>query len=120
MKQKRLTVKVDPHTFGGSVASENLTKILNEKYPHLVAKVGAYYGKFTEHSTNCVYAAIHFPNGSLETMMNLYKEQQFETIRKSGMPDLVISHLLNVMTVAFRKSLYVTHRLITDANKKKE
>jgi hypothetical protein len=119
MKQKRLTIKVAPHTFGGTPASENLSKILTENYPQLVSKVGAYYSKFTEHSTNCIYAAIHFPNGSLETMMLLYKNHIFESIKESGMPTVVISHLLNVMTVSYRKSLYIARRLMLDANNKK-
>jgi hypothetical protein len=105
MKQKRLTVKVNPYTFGGSTASGNLSKMLNDQYPHLVSKVGAYYGKFSEHCNNCVRAAKHFPNGGLGIMMCLYKEHKFESIKKSGMPEVVITHLLNVMTYSYRKSI---------------
>jgi hypothetical protein len=117
MKQKRLTVKVDPHTFGGSPASENLAKILNDHYPHLVSKVSCFYHKFTEHLTNCLYSARHFPNGGLRTMMELYKQHKFESIRKSGMPDVVISHLLNVMTTSYKINLVVVNRIMINANK---
>jgi uncharacterized protein (DUF3820 family) len=107
MKQKRLTVKVDPHTFGGSVTSKHLSNILNDQYPHLVSKVGAYYCMFAEHNNNCVRAAKHFPNGGLGIMMQLYKNHKFESIKKSGMPEIVITHLLNVMTYLYRKSIKI-------------
>jgi|APCry1669193128_1035447.scaffolds.fasta_scaffold15299_2 hypothetical protein len=119
MKQKRLTVKVDPHTFGGSPASENLAKILNDHHPRLVTKVGAYYHKYTEHLTECLYAAQHFPSGSLRGMMELYKQHRFEHIRNSGMPDTVISHLLNVMSTSYKINLRVINRIMASAAAKR-
>lgn len=106
MKQKRLTVKVDPHTFGGSRASESLARVLNEQHPELVTKVGGVYHKFTEHLTSCEQAAAYFPNGGLRTMLEMYKQHKFATVRKSTLPDIVKSLLLNVMSTAFKLSLY--------------
>ena len=116
MRQK--PYKLDPHTFGGSPASESLASILNNN-PRYVAKVSAYYHKFTEHLTNCLYSAQHFPNGTFNVMMELYKEHRFEHIRNSGMPDVIISHLLNVMTTSYKTNLRVVNRLMIEANNKR-
>jgi len=117
MKQKRLTVKIDPHTFGGSPASESLAKILNE-HPRFVSKVGAYYHKYTEHLTECLYAANHFAGGSLRPMMELYKQHKFESIKKSGMPEVIISHLLNVMSTYYKINLRVINRIMAESAKR--
>lgn len=116
MKHKRLTIKVDPHTYGGSPASEKLSAILNENYPNLVTKVGAYYHKFTEHLSNCVYASHYFPNGGMRIMMELYKRNKFEAIKKSGMPEVIISHLLNVMSFSYKINLRAADELMKSAN----
>ncbi len=116
MKWKRLTVRIDPHTFGGSKASENLALILNDDHPELVTKVGAYYHGFTGHLTNCLYAAHHFPNGGLRVMLELYKKHKYETIKNSGMPEKVISHLWNVMSTAYKVNLIVINRIMKESN----
>jgi hypothetical protein len=119
MKLKRLTVKLDPHTFGGTRASEKLADILNEHYPELVTKVGGFYHKFTAQMTNCANAAHHFPEGGLRTMMELYKKQKFETVSKSGMPPAVISHLLNIMSASYKQNLVIVNQRMQAAQQLK-
>lgn len=116
MKQKRLTVKIDPHTFGGSPASESLAMILNDQYPNLVSKVSVHYHKFHRHLTTCLYSAHNFPDGSLEAMMELYKQHKFTMINKSDMPDVVKSHLINVMSASYKINLKVVSRLMKESH----
>ena len=105
MKQNRLTVKLDPHTFGGSKASEKLSKVLNEQHPELVAKVGGFYHKFTAHLNSCVIAAPYFQGGGLCTMMELYKQHKLAIIQETTMPDIIKSLFSNVVLTAFKVRL---------------
>lgn len=118
MKQKRLTVKLDPYTFGGSPASVGLAKILNEQHPELVAKVGARYHKFTAQLACCVSAAHLFPDGGMRTLIELYKQHQFASVRKAGMPDAVTSRLLNVLSTSYKMNLCIINRLMAEAAQK--
>ena len=93
---------IDPHTFGGSKASENLAKILNTEHPRLCRKVGSYYNEFSERLCQMIHCWRFFPRGGLSELMELYRAKKLETIRKAKLPMLVESHLLNVMTVQYR------------------
>lgn len=120
MKQKRLTVKLDPYTFGGSLASAGLAKILNDQHPELVTKVGGRYHKFTAQLACCVSAAHLFPNGGMRTLVELYKQQQFAAVSKSGMPEAIVSRLLNVMAASYKTNLREINRLMPQARKPRE
>lgn len=105
------SVKLDPYTFGGTVASENLANILNTRYPQCIAKVSRYYHKFTSHLTNCIYAWRHFPDNGFILMMDLYKEHKFKTVKESNLPEVVKSHLLNIMSGTYREKIKIVKRL---------
>jgi len=84
---------VDPHTFGGSKASENLADILENHYPRLIPKVSRY-------AWNHRYAG-------LASLMALHKEKKLAQVQDSNLPEEVKSHLLNVMCVVYHEKLKV-------------
>ena len=103
MRQK--PYKLDPHTLGGTKASETLAKILNEQFPQCIAKTSAFYHKFTAHLASCVRSSKCFSDGGLATMVQLYKEHKFKVVRNSNLPEIVKSYLLNVMSVSYYQTL---------------
>lgn len=110
--------KLDKHTFGGTRASENLVDMLLKEYPQCISKVSKFYHKFNAHMTSCVYALKHFPDGGLITMMELYRDHIFDNVNKSNLPEIVKTHLLNVMTYSFRWK-YAVVREINQSNENK-
>lgn len=102
---------VEPHTFGGTRASEVLAKMLNEKYPQCTTKVGAYYAHYTRDLKGFSCAWQCFPNGGLMELMLLHKKNRFETIKQSSLPEEIKRFLFNVLCVAYNMKSRSIRRL---------
>ena len=99
-------MSLSPHTFGGERASENLAEILRTQYPVLVWRVGRYYGRFTRILSSLVSSYEHFSRkADLTRIMEMYRDEEFGRVKKLNLPQIVESHLLNVMTAAYREKL---------------
>jgi hypothetical protein len=93
---------IDPHTFGGSKASENLAAILNNDHPRLGRKVGAFYHDFSERMCQMMHCWRFFPRGGLLELMELFRDKKIERVKQAKLPTVVESHLLNVMAAQYR------------------
>lgn len=103
---------IDPGTFGGSKASKNLASILNTEYPRCCRKVGMHYNKFSEMMVQMMNSWRHFYSGGLLELMELYRAKKFEVVKKSKLPPVVESHLLNVMSQQYRLYRKVAKNLL--------
>lgn len=103
MRQK--PYNLDPHTFGGSRASENLAKILMEN-PRLIRKVSSTYHKFTHNLGRLLVTAKYFRgDGFIQEIMSMYRKKIFDKVKNSNYPTLIESHLLNVMNASYAETL---------------
>ena len=109
VEEKRI---IDPGTFGGSQASKNLSDILTNQHPQCVRRVGAFYGSFSEMMVQMMNSWKHFYNGGLLELMQLYRDKKFQLVKDSNLPEVVKSHLLNVMTQQYRLYRKVAKNLI--------
>jgi len=111
MRQK--PYNLDPHTLGGTKASENLAKILMEN-PRLIRKVSSCYHKFTLHMSKFVKCADHFGLGTLQELMCMYRNKQFNRVKNAKYPKSIESHLLNILTAAYSETLVKIKRIQND------
>jgi DNA gyrase/topoisomerase IV subunit B len=115
MRQRRLTVKVDPFTFGGIKASKILAEILNEKYPHSVERVGCYYNKYTRDLKGFLNAWQIIPRGTLLDVMSMHRTKHLNKIADSKLPEEVKRFLQNVMQKEYKETL-IKIRSLFDSN----
>lgn len=108
MRQKPYTL--DPHTFGGTKASENLALILMEN-PRVIRKVSSTYHKFTLHMSLFVKCADHLGMGLIQELLCMYRNKQFDRVKNSKYPTLIESHLLNVLSVSYAKTIKKIRRV---------
>lgn len=120
MRQK--PYNLDPHTLGGTKASENLAKILMEN-PKLIRRVSSCYHKFTSIMAGLAKSAEHMDSGTVIEILHLYRNKKFAEVRRVNYPPNIESHLLNILTVAYAETLVKVKRIHNDNRckyKKKE
>lgn len=103
---------IDPHSFGGTKASETLAFLLNTKYPTLVRKVGSYYHQYNSDLADMSTSWWHYKDGGLIELMVLHRDKKFSVVENSTLPTELKSFLLNVMSVSFAKRLSDVKTLI--------
>lgn len=95
---------LDPHTFGGSKASENLVTILNTEFRSLRTSVGRTYHKYTSILSSLKLSKDNFDNGNLATIIEIYYNYIINHIKLKKYPPKVESHLLCAIKIAYKKS----------------
>ena len=91
----QITMKLDPHTFGGSKACEILSKVLEEQNdPKLVSKIG------------CSLAKFHWYMNQVNNkyLLNLVLKDFSERIKDnlSNWPGSCVTLTINIMTTRYR------------------
>ena len=92
--------ELDPYTFGDSKAAINLAKILSEpEHRKYSSKVSVFYGRFNQRMM-AIYAVRDF---SIRQHLSwLIMKDARDKIGSSVMPELVKSHLLNIMNRVYK------------------
>jgi hypothetical protein len=93
---------MESHTYGGSKAAEVLVDILDNKYPHLKRKVGAYWSDYS-FTMNQLDRDCDLNHCVKENLCSLFYQDMMKTVGESGMPSEVISFLRNVMSKRWRE-----------------
>jgi hypothetical protein len=117
VKLKHLNAKLDPHTFGGSRASEALADILSKQHPNLISKVACVYHHFSVCMKGLRKSWPNFKGTEAIFLMELCRTHLFDKVKNFNLPPLVESHLLNIMTASYRDNRKIAY---AEANERRK